>query len=48
MMNPAPLPFGIFNGERRHAFAARGFSLAEIVDPKEKTFGRHSRKLIAF
>ena len=42
MMNLAPLPFGIFNGERRHTLAVRGFSLAEIVDPKEKTFGRHS------
>lgn len=42
MMNPAPLPFGIFNGERRHAVSVRGFSLAEIVDRKEETFGRHS------
>lgn len=42
MTSLTPLPFGIFNGERRHTLVVRGFSLAEIVDPKEKTFGRHS------
>jgi AraC family transcriptional regulator len=36
------LPYGAFNGERRHAVTIRGFSLAEIVDPKVETFGRHS------
>jgi AraC family transcriptional regulator len=36
------LPFGIFNGERRHAVAVRGFSLAEIVDRREQTIARHS------
>ncbi len=42
-MHPlAPLPFGTFNGEHRHAVAVRGFSLAEIVDRREQTFGRHS------
>jgi len=38
----APLPFGTFNGEHRHAVAVRGFSLTEIVDRREQTIARHS------
>lgn len=37
-----PLPFGTFNGEHRHALAARGFSLSEVVDRREQTIARHS------
>ncbi len=39
---PTPLPFGIFNGERRHAVSVRGFALSEIVDRREETIAKHS------
>jgi AraC family transcriptional regulator len=47
-VEPTPLPFGIFNGEHRHAVSVRGFSLSEIVDRREETIARHSHATAHF